>query len=406
MAVGVLVQILILEEAPNLQDPIGPLGLAVIGLAGGLTIIYTRGKSDRAVWLPIAGFFVVTSVLLGEHGSHGIWLISSLVIIVLASVRGKSTLLLLGVFLLIGSFWIHNVLWSLNPEAHYLYSDAGFLLLLTSGLAANALYLYRSGGRIVRVSQLFTREAAPVVDASVSAPQEAAPGQQIPLQLDIVNSGRELLRLTKIIEPAPRNFLLLGIPPSSHVEADGSVSFQDLALPPLKVSTLRFRAQPIEVGVFDLAPRLVVTDPSGRPIVISARPARLTARSPITFEFRRESARKIFYQLVKAYIEDYHVAHLNPDIAGWRSLARTASSAAVGKSHVYGSRGGFGPAIAEPLERGLVEIRSFDGERGRGGTVLKTRIRYDNDVVRRYVEELMLHGRPKEPPAGEQGLSK
>jgi hypothetical protein len=115
--------------------------------------------------------------------------------------------------------------------------------------------------------------------------------------------------------------------------------------------------------------------------------------SSTVFGFRKEATRRAFNHLVGAFIDDYHVDRMNPDEAGWRSLARIAKETGIGKSHVYGPAGGYGPAIAEALERGLMEIRSFEGERGRGGTVLRARVRHDNEVVHRYIEELVLRGR-------------
>jgi hypothetical protein len=317
----------------------------------------------------------------------------SVLMIVLGAVQAKPNLALLGVFLLVGAFWIHSLMWAVNPQPHGLFTDAGFVLLLSGGLIVNAVYVYRASGRIPRVTQLFTAEPTPAVDVNVSAPLEISAGQPLPVQFDIVNAARAQIVATKILEIAPREAQIVELPAGTHVESDGTVTLDSCLLAPLEVRTLRFRMQLPLPGIFELAPRLIVTDHVGRPALIRPRPVRLVVMSSTVFGFRKEATRRAFNHLVGAFIDDYHVDRMNPDEAGWRSLARIAKETGIGKSHVYGPAGGYGPAIAEALERGLMEIRSFEGERGRGGTVLRARVRHDNEVVHRYIEELVLRGR-------------
>jgi hypothetical protein len=52
---------------------------------------------------------------------------------------------------------------------------------------------------------------------------------------------------------------------------------------------------------------------------------------------------------------------------------------------VYGE-GRRGTALIELERRGLVETRIFPGERGRGGKILKARVCYDKDPVKRQVD--------------------
>lgn len=61
--------------------------------------------------------------------------------------------------------------------------------------------------------------------------------------------------------------------------------------------------------------------------------------------------------------------------------------AKITKSSLYGARGRRGPAISELERRGLVEARVFPGERGRGGKIIKARISYDKETVKRYVDK-------------------
>ena len=51
----------------------------------------------------------------------------------------------------------------------------------------------------------------------------------------------------------------------------------------------------------------------------------------------------------------------------------------VSRYDAYGSHGYYGHrAISELEHLGLIETRVFSGERGRGGKILKIRIKYEN----------------------------
>ena len=58
----------------------------------------------------------------------------------------------------------------------------------------------------------------------------------------------------------------------------------------------------------------------------------------------------------------------------------------ITKRSVYGEKNYRGRAISELERRGLVEARVFPKERGRGGNILKVRVFYDRDVVKRQVD--------------------
>jgi hypothetical protein len=60
----------------------------------------------------------------------------------------------------------------------------------------------------------------------------------------------------------------------------------------------------------------------------------------------------------------------------------------IPRSAVYGSQGRSGPVLVELERRGLVELRIFPRERGRGGAIKKIRVAYENEIVKRFVEEI------------------
>ena len=59
----------------------------------------------------------------------------------------------------------------------------------------------------------------------------------------------------------------------------------------------------------------------------------------------------------------------------------------VSKNQIYGSSERRGKTISELERKKLVETRFFEGERGRGGKIIKVRVAYENENVKRLLDE-------------------
>jgi len=114
------------------------------------------------------------------------------------------------------------------------------------------------------------------------------------------------------------------------------------------------------------------------------------AEAKLSFEFNAEPAQKTFSFIVNAFIKDYMREKLSLERSGWRTLMDIVKFGEVPKSSVYNAGGGMGSAISELAKRGLVEIRVFPGERGRGGRILKLRLAYEKETIKRYVDKLVM----------------
>jgi hypothetical protein len=108
------------------------------------------------------------------------------------------------------------------------------------------------------------------------------------------------------------------------------------------------------------------------------------------FEFKNPAAEVAFKFLVAAFVEDYMRRRLPAELSGWRTLMDIVKHGKVSKRMIYGGGNYRGRAVSEIERRGLVEIRVFPGERGRGGRILKIRIFYENDIVRRHIDDAVL----------------
>ena len=106
---------------------------------------------------------------------------------------------------------------------------------------------------------------------------------------------------------------------------------------------------------------------------------------PAKLEFKSTVAKKAFAFLVNAFTEDYVRRKLPQENSGWRTLMDIVKDGHVSQYSVYGSRGHRGLAISELERLGAVEVRIFVGERGRGGEILKIRVAYEKESVKKYL---------------------
>jgi len=60
----------------------------------------------------------------------------------------------------------------------------------------------------------------------------------------------------------------------------------------------------------------------------------------------------------------------------------------VSKHALYESAGKRGYAISELERSGLIEVKVFTGERGRGGSITKVRVACEKEDVLRFIEQL------------------
>jgi len=64
-------------------------------------------------------------------------------------------------------------------------------------------------------------------------------------------------------------------------------------------------------------------------------------------------------------------------------------SLGIPKSQVYGDaryRHTFGKPLEKLVKAGIVEFRIFPGSRGRGGNIVKVRLSYEKEPVKRFVD--------------------
>jgi tetratricopeptide (TPR) repeat protein len=229
------------------------------------------------------------------------------------------------------------------------------------------------------------------IQAYLSAPKETVVGNTLDIRLDLINVAKSFGLLVRVEKLVPPSLKTVTSDPRMSLE-DGSLDLMGKRLEPLKVDSIKINAQATEQGTFTLSPKVVFVDNAGRFKTCRPKPVHVTVKPRPSFEFKVKSAEAILAFLASSYFED-NEKKMPLDRCGWRSLPDVMKNGKVPRSSVYRVGGGRGIAIAELEKHRLIETKVIPGERGRGGNILKLRICYEKEEVKRYTQQYRLHGK-------------
>ena len=251
------------------------------------------------------------------------------------------------------------------------------------------------------------------IETSLVVKKESFVGEELPVRLDIVNVSRISGFLGGINNIYPSSFSVCKNP-DQRITAKGSLDLKKQFIEPFQLLTINFSIQATKEGTHSFSPEIIYTDEMGnsktyRPDPVSIKigiasqsnenlrekiiadiPLNVPSESlqdlTVEFQFKNEASSKVFNFLVSSFIEDYMKLRLPMENSGWRTLMDAVKRSKVPVSAVYGRRGRLGKVIAELQRRGLIETRFFQGERGRGGNIMKLRICYEREPVKRQID--------------------
>lgn len=223
------------------------------------------------------------------------------------------------------------------------------------------------------------------IQAHLTVPEEAILGEEFEVRIDLANVAKETGLLVRIDELIPAAFELAKEPAAYLIEGR-SLNAKGKQLPPQKVESLTISLKATQTGNFQLCPQVIYVDELGKFKKFKCEPVQILILPPTGFQFTTNNAQAVFEHLTKTFIEDYMKKRLPLEKSGWRTLIQIQTDAKVPKSSLYGTEKHRGLAISELEKRGLIETRIFPGERGRGGKILKTRVAYDKETIKRYID--------------------
>lgn len=220
------------------------------------------------------------------------------------------------------------------------------------------------------------------IRAHLSVPKKFIPGEEFQVKLDLVNVGKKSGLLVRVEGLVPRRCKVLRV--SSHCILEGdSLNMKGKRLDPLSVESVSVWVQVKEMTAISLSPRVVYVDEQGNFRTIKVEEVTIL---PIV-EFESKEAMVVFNYLIDAFVKDSVKRRLSTEKSGWRSLPQIIKETGVPKRSLYGPSGRLGTGLSELQRKGLIDLRAFHGERGRGGHILKVRVHHKKELVRRYAKE-------------------
>jgi hypothetical protein len=239
--------------------------------------------------------------------------------------------------------------------------------------------------------------------------------QMFEIRLDLINVSKSQGSIVKVESLVVPGLKIIDVSPNCLVR-EGNVEVKDKTIKPFEVKTIRLTVKAAKPQEFHLNPSVTYVDNLGETITSSTRPFTITVQSirndpqnvgkisefpeegvvehpVIEFELATDDARRAFDFLIAAFLEDYMRRKLLVEKSGWRTLMEMIKSTKLSKYSTYGSNGRGGQVISELKRIGIVDARVFPGERGRGGRVLKLRVMYEKESVRRQIDGEVLRFR-------------
>jgi len=222
------------------------------------------------------------------------------------------------------------------------------------------------------------------VQGRVIVPSEAEVGRNFELQFDLVNAGGGSALLVKLEKAVPKLWKT-SLTTDRYQILDESVDLRGKKLDPVKTETVTMLVETGEPGIFEIRPKVVFIDDLGQLRASDLGNVQVTVAAPLALDLQRPASEKIFTSLLEAFVRDYRDRKIFVDMAGWRTMVEIARTARVPRSAFYGRGGTRGAALSELQRKQLVELRVFPGERGRGGRIMKARIRMASPRVQAHL---------------------
>jgi tetratricopeptide (TPR) repeat protein len=231
------------------------------------------------------------------------------------------------------------------------------------------------------------------IQASLMVHRQVVVDEPFEMRLDLANVSRTLNTVAKVEITVPPELKINSMPSCCKLK-ESCVQIQERGIGPFHLETITLSAVIMREGAYKLEALVTYSDELSDtkktkvgPIAITVQPSSLESIEERFSEFttqkltlRSEAARKIINYLVCAFEEDYIKRRLTEERSGWRTLMNVVKNAQVSKHSIYGRSGRGGKVMSELKASGLLEIRVFQGEVGRGGHVVKIRISQNIEI--------------------------
>jgi hypothetical protein len=111
----------------------------------------------------------------------------------------------------------------------------------------------------------------------ITRQKELKVGENLDLEIELINAGKGPALLIKVVEIIPQNFDLMEKPENYRVE-DSYLNMKGKRLDPLKTEELRIVLKPKTQGVFQLKPKILYLDENGKYKSHEPQPINITVK--------------------------------------------------------------------------------------------------------------------------------
>jgi len=255
------------------------------------------------------------------------------------------------------------------------------------------------------IREIEERFAHVSLEANLMVRREVRVGEDLEMRLDLVNASRKPGLLVKVEGVIPsEGFKVTALPPWCSLQND-CIEMKNREIGAFQVVTVKLTLRAVKAGAFALSPKVFYLDELGKtktnglesrkisvePVSSKLDEERVAATTSASFEFKSEVTQKAFDFLAKAFVEDYVRRRLTQEQSGWRTLMDIVKQERISKYSLYGAASYRGPALSELEQLGAVEVRLFQSERGRGGKILKLRIAYEKEIIKRIIDNRIMN---------------
>jgi hypothetical protein len=230
------------------------------------------------------------------------------------------------------------------------------------------------------------------------APRTVQIGEEFEIRLDIVNVAKNSGTLIKVEGLVPSGFKVIYMPSFCSIK-NRSIKLNNEEIGPFQARSIKIRLMCSKSGIYHLEPCLIYIDDLRKsrrdkakeiPITVQLGSSEKTKTAELIekkLEFNSEATEKAFNYLLNAFEKDYLIRRMPLEKSGWRTLMEVAKNSNITIYSMYGRSGQGGKVTTELVNLGVVESRFFHGERGRGGRILKMRIFYEKEHIKKRLEQ-------------------
>ena len=257
-----------------------------------------------------------------------------------------------------------------------------------------------------------------IVQPILLVPRQIEIEKQFTLRIHVINVSKNPVQLSSIEGIILEGFKVESMPDYCNLKPD-YINMNGKKLDAFQAELIKLSLIATKEGVFHFNPKLIFTDNLQKNVTCELKPVTIVIKSKqlitapekstnqtsieitnsdntipkivkepqITFEFKTEAAKKTFDFLIYAFVEDYMHRKFSLEKSGWRTLPEIIKHGRISKFSVYGDNHKKGKVMPQLEKRGLIEIRVFPGERGRGGRIMKVRVCYEKEPVKHLIEQ-------------------